>query len=390
MKRPDRKPTHLDIIKGTLTNFTAFQYAQTLVDIEKEKCTVLTFNAQTGVTKPEKLSYYEYLDASYGLGKNEPIELLIERNFDSALKEYERMLEQYTGFNKHGKVFILNKKEKFVSFLYDVYIILPEGGRASRLSKEPKKGESKRVTIHIHYNPLNVDCIEDHMGHDDLFGRVMNGTGDYGISLDEESLIKECDELIKNNSTGNQPVSSQSPHYIADIPEGAEEAIKKFLGPDVPILDTSDPDFEEKLGFAIWSTNSCADYRNDRDRPYDGQPWTCYGERGKTEVKGITFRDMKDCLIMAMLESAPLSKEFEHNYTQYYKDGKPTQKLIDEQDMHIHAKVELGTWREQDLYKINWDNIDPVAVTQNMTCRVEKMMGIFPNIQKLTDNQEGS
>lgn len=37
-----------------------------------------------------------------------------------------------------------------------------------------------------------------------------------------------------------------------------------------------------------------------RDRPYSGQPHTSEGVRGATEIRGITFRDLRDCYIRAM------------------------------------------------------------------------------------------
>jgi len=48
---------------------------------------------------------------------------------------------------------------------------------------------------------------------------------------------------------------------------------------------------EHELGFN--------DINMRRDRPYTGQPHTDTGTRGKTEIKGITFRDIRDCFIRA-------------------------------------------------------------------------------------------
>jgi hypothetical protein len=60
------------------------------------------------------------------------------------------------------------------------------------------------------------------------------------------------------------------------------------------------------------------------------------------------MRDIRDCLIKAMLISSPSNKY-----------------------------AELETWKLQDVYKINWDDIDPLAIAQNLTCEIEKMMAIF-------------
>ena len=98
-----------------------------------------------------------------------------------------------------------------------------------------------------------------------------------------------------------------------------------------------------------------------RARPYDGQPHTDGGERGKTEVKGITFRDLRDCFIRAVAQSSgpgPLYQESQ--------------------------KGERANVCENDLYAIDFNQIDIIAVQQNLSCEVEKLMGIFPNVPKLT------
>lgn len=168
------------------------------------------------------------------------------------------------------------------------------------------------------------------------------------------------------------------------------------LNKEIPMLDISDENFSDNLSFNIWSDgNSSSDYRNDRERPYNGQSWTSQGKRGNTEVSGLTMRDIRDCLIKAMIISSPPTKEyFETEFLKCWdfsncdpnKDGDdavPTQYLLDNQDKFIHTKVSLNTWRPQDVYKLNWDDIDPLAIANNMCCEMEKMMGIFPNVTKL-------
>lgn len=157
---------------------------------------------------------------------------------------------------------------------------------------------------------------------------------------------------------------------------------------EIEILDASHEDFKEQFEFAIWSTGSSSDYRNDRERPYNGQSWTDDGERGKTEVKGLTMRDIKDCLIKAMLMSAPYDNylstdEWLKCWDFSSGEGKPTQYLLDKQNEpdYVSTKSELGTWRTQDVYKIDFSKVDPLAIAQNLTCEIEKMMGIFPNIK---------
>ena len=88
----------------------------------------------------------------------------------------------------------------------------------------------------------------------------------------------------------------------------------------------------------------------DRSRPYDGQPWTDTGERGKTEIKGITFRDLRDCFIRALYDSSPIEAK------DYPKS----------------------------VYDLDLNAIDIIAVAQNMSCWVEKYMGIFPNCENMS------
>jgi hypothetical protein len=163
------------------------------------------------------------------------------------------------------------------------------------------------------------------------------------------------------------------------------------LGPKVPMIDATSTQFKDAFAFNIWSTQSCSDYRNDRERPYNGQPWTDDGVRGQQEVHGLTMRDLKDCLIKAMLMSAHDEEYLRANeflkcwdFSMCKNDGDepiPTEYLLEKQKegKYISTKVDTGNWRPQDVYKLDWNNIDPLAVAQNFTCNIEKMMGIFPN-----------
>lgn len=135
-------------------------------------------------------------------------------------------------------------------------------------------------------------------------------------------------------------------------------------------LDLSDEDFESKLDFALSTDGSSSDYRNDRERPYNGQPWTDGGIRGKQEVKGITMRDIADCLIQAMLVSCT-------------NDGlsKKVFEISDDPDIGKGTKYAAkGDWRKQDVYKIDFNDVDPIAIVQNLTCFIEHYMGIYPNV----------
>jgi hypothetical protein len=91
----------------------------------------------------------------------------------------------------------------------------------------------------------------------------------------------------------------------------------------------------------------------DRRRPYNGQPHTDQGERGKTEVKGLTMRDIADCFRVALWETC----------------GSPDD--------------------SESIYHLDLSDISPVAVEQNLTCNIEKMMGIYPNVPELTIGDSG-
>ena len=104
----------------------------------------------------------------------------------------------------------------------------------------------------------------------------------------------------------------------------------------------------------------CYDHNMQRDRPYNGQGHTDHGIRGRTEINGITFRDLRDCFIRACFLSAS------HIHPAGYNQA---------------DNGEAAALCENDLYQLDFDEIDIVAVAQNLTCEVERIMGIFPNIK---------
>lgn len=88
----------------------------------------------------------------------------------------------------------------------------------------------------------------------------------------------------------------------------------------------------------------------DRHRPYNGQPHTDNGIRGMQQVQKITMRDICDCLRIAIWESC----------------GSPE--------------------NAESIFDCDLSVCDPLALEQNLTCNIEKMMGIFPNVPKLSFN----
>jgi len=112
------------------------------------------------------------------------------------------------------------------------------------------------------------------------------------------------------------------------------------------------------------------DHNMKRDRPYDGQPHTSTGKRGATEIKGITFRDLRDCFVRAVLLSTGGQTIDGVNMLPFYEEAR---------------KGENAVLCENDLYGFNLDKLDPIAVCQNLCCEIEKIMGIFPNVPDLLE-----
>ncbi len=126
----------------------------------------------------------------WGSGKNPTFEQSVEASRRSKLDQYAKDISMYTGWVKNGKIFVLNKKEKFVSFLYEI----TRAGHS--LDSKPKT-----ISLRTHYNPRNVDCVEQHIWAKrfpiDASFKVSPMTNDeYEISTDEKKLIKQCDKLI--------------------------------------------------------------------------------------------------------------------------------------------------------------------------------------------------
>ena len=110
---------------------------------------------------------------------------------------------------------------------------------------------------------------------------------------------------------------------------------------------------------------SMNDHTTCPDRPFTSQPHSWNGERGKTEVRGIRFRDLDDCLVKALVDSAP--------------------DVSDE----LRSRANDGTLNWNDLYDLDFSDVDPIAIVQNLGCRVEKVMGIYPNVPRLRTSFDG-
>ena len=101
-----------------------------------------------------------------------------------------------------------------------------------------------------------------------------------------------------------------------------------------------------------------------RKRPYTGQPHTDHGERGRTEIHGITFRDLRDCFVRACCRSSGGGRRYEEA-----------------------LKGEHALLAEDDVFALPWDDMDPIAVAQNLSCEIERIMGIYPNVPCLREEE---
>ena len=128
------------------------------------------------------------------------------------------------------------------------------------------------------------------------------------------------------------------------------------------MMDLDRNSFNRILEEAFDELDGASAYRNDRKRPYSGQPHTTEGKRGKTKIKGLTFRDLRDCFVKGALLASGGQKN-----GIYYR------------------KIENDSWLTNDIYELDWNELDPLAVWQNMACEIEKMMGIYPNIPKMQE-----
>lgn len=125
-----------------------------------------------------------------------------------------------------------------------------------------------------------------------------------------------------------------------------------------PIEQMPNESFGDYLGRVFDSCDGETAFRSDPRRAYDGQPHTDNGERGKTLVEGLTMRDIADCLIRAYFHSA---------------DPDDPARKSEEQLLAFD-------YTANDVYALDFDKMDPIAIQQNLTCEIERAMGIFPNL----------
>lgn len=178
--------TELQRIEEIITNYTAIEYAEMMIEQEKENFVLATLNTTTGEIQETKPSYYEYMKQVWHWEDNPTLEDCVQASRLSKLNKYSEAIQMYTGWVKNGKLFVLNKKEGFVSFLF-------------KLEKDGNALNSKvhSVVTRINYNPKEVDCIEDYLSP--KYFEDMISDEYYDISKNEQELNDLCDELFWKN-----------------------------------------------------------------------------------------------------------------------------------------------------------------------------------------------
>jgi len=85
-------------------------------------------------------------------------------------------------------------------------------------------------------------------------------------------------------------------------------------------------------------------------------------ERHQVKITGLTFSDINECFYLAIMDSSGEDDMSKKAMDKWLKTKK------------IDANF---------VYELKWEYIDPIAIRQNLNCRIEKKMGIFPNIETL-------
>jgi hypothetical protein len=157
---------------------------------------------------------------------------------------------------------------------------------------------------------------------------------------------------------------------------------------EIPTISVSPGNFEEQIQAAIADIGK-KNVLATRDRPYDGQPQTAMGGRGKTLAQGLTMRDISDCFVKGLLLAQPPSEgDFLECWDFSTGEAVATPYLLAKiaemptPSGYLARKAELNLWTYGDVYHISED-YDPLAAIQNAMCEIEKMMGIYPNVSLL-------
>lgn len=103
------------------------------------------------------------------------------------------------------------------------------------------------------------------------------------------------------------------------------------------------------------------------DVMHSGQPHTILGKRGQQEIK-LKDIEICECFLRGMLDGG--------TYYGLTKDGELTNR-IETEKLEYHHLIDI-------IYNVEWmENFDPVAIVQCASVHMEKVLGIYPNIEPL-------
>lgn len=146
---------------------------------------------------------------------------------------------------------------------------------------------------------------------------------------------------------------------MADIKDFEKEKIKRDNDSLCEILE-------------FFGSNNC-----DANRPYlEQQP-----KRASIKINGLTRRDIKDCMVLGILECKDAQKYPELPRIYVSEKGtlfKDFDSLSESGEGFAESYINPESVTYNDLYGWDLNTIDPIAATQNMACHLERRMGIFP------------
>ncbi len=105
--------TELQYIELIISMYSATEYAEMMIQKEKENFKLTIFNSNDGQFKEVWTSYHNYMRSTWHSDDNAPLEQCIDASRMSKLNYYAEIVRLYTGWVKNGKLFVLNKKEGF-------------------------------------------------------------------------------------------------------------------------------------------------------------------------------------------------------------------------------------------------------------------------------------
>lgn len=172
MKKEEKEnPNGIELMEFIIGKPSALEYADQMIVYEKE------------MTDEQGKDYEKYMKETYAEKEDATLEECIEASKFYHLKYYSYLIDVYIGFRKYGKVFVLDREQKVVCLIFD----------QDESETEKEKGH-KITSLYVYYNPLGFDIT----GYD-ICSDCMKDSDKIDFSKDADKLVKELDELIKDN-----------------------------------------------------------------------------------------------------------------------------------------------------------------------------------------------